>query len=130
MKFDPSVIESFARDLYRRASKIVIQYGLLFALLSLPCSALIYYFVAASVAHEFGTYIYVATGVLFMLVGIAVGSEKAFSLRLQAQTALCQVQIERNTRIAAELASASAKVQMLSLEATHLAPAARAAEVG
>jgi hypothetical protein len=37
-------------------------------------------------------------GGICMLVGGLVGSERAFALRLMAQTALCQVQIERHTR--------------------------------
>lgn len=32
------------------------------------------------------------------LIGYAIGTEKAFQLKLQAQTALCQVKIEENTR--------------------------------
>jgi hypothetical protein len=32
------------------------------------------------------------------LVGYVVGSERAFQLKLQAQTALCQVKMEENTR--------------------------------
>ena len=32
------------------------------------------------------------------MMGAALGRTKGFSLKLQAQTALCQVQIERNTR--------------------------------
>ena len=34
-------------------------------------------------------------------LGVVVGSNRAFALRLMAQTALCQMQIERNTRPAA-----------------------------
>jgi hypothetical protein len=37
-----------------------------------------------------------------LLVGVTafrMGQEKAFALRLQAQTALCQLQIEANTRM-------------------------------
>lgn len=36
--------------------------------------------------------------VLFGLLGWALGRERAFVLKLQAQTALCQTQIELNTR--------------------------------
>jgi len=34
-------------------------------------------------------------------LGAVVGNNRAFALRLMAQTALCQMQIERNTRPAA-----------------------------
>lgn len=70
----------------------------------------------------------VVTTVLCALIGWSVGSDKAFALRLQAQILLCQLQIERNTRAALVVGSASAKANLLSLEATHLAPAASAAE--
>lgn len=33
-----------------------------------------------------------------IVLGALVGNSRAFALRLQAQTALCQVQIEENTR--------------------------------
>lgn len=39
----------------------------------------------------------VVTIVLGGVLGYASGQAKAFELRLQAQTALCQVSIERNT---------------------------------
>lgn len=43
----------------------------------------------------------VGGGILGTLIGWAVGNDKAFDLRLQAQMALCQAQIEANTRTAA-----------------------------
>jgi hypothetical protein len=40
-----------------------------------------------------------ALGALLLgALGFKVGQQKAFALRLQAQVALCQVQIEANTR--------------------------------
>jgi hypothetical protein len=42
------------------------------------------------------------------VLGGIVGSERAFALRFAAQQALCQVQIERNTRGAAGAARAGA----------------------
>ena len=47
---------------------------------------------------NFGT-IALVVAVVGALLGYAVGSERAFALRLMAQTALCQLQIERNTRL-------------------------------
>jgi hypothetical protein len=38
------------------------------------------------------------------VIGYFIGTERAFVLRLQAQIALCQVQIERNTRSSAHFA--------------------------
>ena len=38
---------------------------------------------------------------LLGIIGLGQGLERGFVLRLQAQTALCQMQIERNTRAGA-----------------------------
>ena len=91
--FDPSVIQVFAEELYKRARTIVIFYGV----------------VAGLVGGVLGVFVGQAAGVgavvggpallvLAALVGATAGQEKAFALKLQAQTALCQVAIERNTR--------------------------------
>ena len=42
----------------------------------------------------------VIAAVLVGIVGYLIGTGKAFKLRLEAQLALCQVQIEENTRAA------------------------------
>ena len=42
-----------------------------------------------------------ALAVFGLGIGVAFGLEKAFLLKLQAQTALCQLQIEANTRAGA-----------------------------
>jgi len=92
--FDPTVIQQFAEALYRRAGTIVVFYAFLVAVLG----------------GGLGLFLGQATGlgpgpgalamlVLGALLGAALGREKAFALKLQAQTALCQVQIEKNTRI-------------------------------
>jgi hypothetical protein len=40
-----------------------------------------------------------AAGVIALgVIGLMIGQARAFALRLQAQVALCQVEIERNTR--------------------------------
>ncbi len=128
MKYDAAIIETFARGLYRRASRIVLRYALSFALAGFGISQIVYYFLPGRVAANLGWYIVAAITAIFTLIGAAVGNEKAFNLRLQAQLVLCQVQIERNTRASAELASATMKIQKFSMEATHLEPAALAAD--
>ncbi len=37
-------------------------------------------------------------GVILGIFGYSMGTQKAFQLKLQAQTAICQVQIEKNTQ--------------------------------
>ena len=92
--FDPSVIQEFAEALYRRAGTIVFFYAVLVAILGGGVGLVL------GQATGLGP----APGALAMLVlgallGAALGRDRAFALRLQAQTALCQVQIEKNTRI-------------------------------
>lgn len=86
--YDPSVIQEFADKLYARANSIVASYTVLGALLGGAGGFAATQEVALSVA-----------GVCFGgLLGFMAGREKAAALKLQAQTALCQIQIEENTR--------------------------------
>jgi len=92
--FDPSVIQEFAEALYRRAGTIAFFYAFLVAILGGGLG-----FVAGQATSLGAGPGALAMLVLGALLGAALGREKAFALRLQAQTALCQVQIEKNTRI-------------------------------
>ena len=102
VKYDETVIQSYADSLYGRAKWIVVQYALVGALLAGAVGALL-----AGIAlgdrqtHFDGTSALIA-GFLAGLVGTALGATsgvaRGASLRLEAQTALCQAQIERNTR--------------------------------
>ena len=85
--YNPEVIQEFADKLYSRADAIVIGWTAIGALGG---------FVLGSLMGGGGIR-------LFMLfaggaIGYAIGLQRAFLLKLQAQEALCQVQIERNTR--------------------------------
>jgi hypothetical protein len=93
--YDESVIVSFAERLYRRAASMVAAYALFGALVS----ALIGVGLGFAIkTPELIKGIAVVVGLLGTVIGAMVGSERAFTLRLLAQQALCQVQIERNTR--------------------------------
>lgn len=90
--YDTNIIDEFATQLYRQADSIVASYTLL--------GALVGGLVGYMVGNSFGAGSPAA--VVFALVCAAVGyglaQPRAFLLRLQAQQALCQVQIEKNTR--------------------------------
>jgi uncharacterized membrane protein HdeD (DUF308 family) len=95
--YDESVIQQFAERLYKRASTIVLTYAFLGLLLGAGG--------AIPVVAMFGSHgsnsvnvLYVVLGLIGFAIGWALGTERAFALRLMAQTALCQAQIERNTR--------------------------------
>lgn len=88
MQYDAKVIVEFADKLYAKAKSIVAAYTLFGFLLGCLGGAAI---------NQTGGLGAVAALILGV-IGYAMGTDKAFQLRLQAQTALCQVQIEQNTR--------------------------------
>lgn len=92
-EYDPDVIHKFADRLYSRATSIVVTYTLTGALVGGGFGFTTTYYLSSSQAP-----IFIVLGLLLLgALGYAIGSERAFLLRLQAQTALCQVQIEQNT---------------------------------
>lgn len=85
--YDPAVIRAFAQDLYDRASTIVAVNTV----------------IGVIVGGIVGKFAFGNLGVIILAglggaIGYFIGSQKAFQLKLQAQTALCQVEIEHNTR--------------------------------
>jgi len=95
VKYDADIIVAFAARLYKQASSIVAAYKVLGALLGLLGGGA----AAALVRQENSMVMLAAVGALIAgAVGYIRGQERAFTLRLNAQTALCQVQIEQNTR--------------------------------
>lgn len=130
MKFDSTIIESFARRLYARASWVVLRYWFLYTMVGGIAAATCYYYLPAQVAQNLGAFIVLGTLVCFGLVGIAVGNEKAFRLRLQAQMALCQIQIERNTRAAAAIDSVADAAAPRPQAAVHMKPTVGATGLG
>ena len=97
--YDPEVIQSFADDLYVKAASIVRSYTIVAGF----CGALIGAGGGFAVAGQggpsesplFGGLLLCALGAA---MGYSAGQQKAAGLRLRAQTALCQVAIEQNTR--------------------------------
>jgi hypothetical protein len=106
--YDPKVIEQFAEKLYRKASafvagSIVIGASLGSAFGAVPLTSL-------GAAWPIPSYLGFATlllgGLLGGLVGYVIGDTRSFGYRLQAQSALCQLQSERNTAVLARAVSA------------------------
>jgi hypothetical protein len=95
IRYDAAIIKTFATRLYERARAIVVIMAVVGGL------------VGASTAGAGGAVLgHGWLGALFGLavggvVGYLVGQHMAFGLKLQAQVALCQVQIEENTRAGA-----------------------------
>jgi hypothetical protein len=111
-KYDPQVIQEYSDELYRKARKIVvwntINSALLVAILGAVLGTSLLTVVAGQRVSSLITSPLAASGMVAVLgiVGAIIGafngyhsgSAKAFELKLTAQTALCQKQIELNTR--------------------------------
>ena len=85
--YDPKIIQEFADRLYAKAKSIVRNYSIV-GILLLGFGGL---------ASQ-NPIIALIGAILGGLIGYAIGTEKAFQYRLQAQTALCQVEIESNSQ--------------------------------
>ena len=90
--FDKEIIQTFADALYTKAETIVFVYTALGAVLGLFSMAFI---------GSKG----IILALIFAGMGWWLGSSKAFALKLQAQMALCQVEIAENTKRTAAIAT-------------------------
>jgi outer membrane lipoprotein SlyB len=98
IEYDAEIIKTFATRLYIKAQQLVrtatvagVFFGLIFG-------------GGAGASVDLGLLGAFVLGAIGGVVGYLVGQAWAFNLRLQAQVALCQVQIEANTRAAAVFA--------------------------
>jgi len=106
--YDPDIIQKFVDRLYGRARTVVITStiggvlggGLIGFVLGLLFDSGSARLPTNLSLDELGTELIACLigAVLFGLIGFLAGRERAFLLRLQAQTALCQAKIEENTR--------------------------------
>jgi hypothetical protein len=109
-EYAPHVLQQFADQLYREAKWIVVitalRYGVVMLLLAMPALMVL------DPRARFAPFdspnmllVWLATGAAF-LAGLEAGRRKAFRLKLEAQKVLCNLQIERNTRLHHTSASA------------------------
>ena len=90
--YNKYVIQEFANKLYQKATWIIIKY----TVLGLIGGIIVGLFLNNMVqGKEYLLYISIFLG---GSSGYDRGTERAFVLKLQAQTALCQTEIEENTR--------------------------------
>ncbi len=93
VRYDASIIQTMADKLYAQARFIEIVWALIGLVLLGGVGA-----AAGAAVDDSMTMIAGGIGaVLGAIGGFNHGRAKAFTLRLTAQTALCQVQIEKNT---------------------------------
>lgn len=98
--YDAAIIRKFANMLYRQATLVVITNTLIGA--AIGCGIYILLMILGSIASmgsargsDDGIIIGAAIG---GAIGFWQGLQKAYWLKLHAQVALCQVEIEHNTR--------------------------------
>lgn len=87
VQYDPKIIQQAADGLYAQARSITLT--------ALVAGAAIGALGGYAIGKEFGALV---AGVVGAFAGVAIARQRAFVLQLQAQTALCQMEIERNTR--------------------------------
>lgn len=96
--YNPSIIRSFANELYKQSSIIVLQHTIsgviVGSILGLIISSMLQIIVLP---------LAVIGGIVGGFLGSILGNAKAFMLKLQAQLALCQVEIEKGIRELNEL---------------------------
>lgn len=114
-QYEPKIIYKFATNLYSRAQILVLVYTLIGVLIggcfgkaysaytevtASPSNVLLSSFgLGQTVQPITPTTNWTLIGILVVgLIGFWSGWNKAFILKLQAQTALCQAKIEENTR--------------------------------
>jgi len=103
-EYDPRVIEQFAENLYRKASAFVVGSVAIGASLGAAFGAVPLTSLGASwpVPSSFGFATMLVGGIFGCAIGYVIGDTRSFGYRLQAQTALCQLQAERNTALLAK----------------------------
>ncbi len=89
VSYDAQVIYQFADRLYRQANQAIASSTIIGVLIGLAIG----YYLQKSLS------LYALVGAVVLgLIGFVLGTQRAFALKLQAQTALCQVKMEENTR--------------------------------
>src|SRR5437773_442111 len=108
-QYDEQVLQTYADRLYRQATWIVIKYaivGIGLGVLIGYAPMVTWYWRQISQSPPDTTGAMVVCALLLGLIFSFIGDSRAFEYKLRAQTALCQMQIERNTRRTIEQARA------------------------
>lgn len=100
--YDSTLTQNLANRLYAEADTVVIRYTVIGA----ACFAGLFYFGASLGSNAILSFTLtpnkaVGIGLLLgVVIGFIAGQRKSYRLMLAAQLALCQIQIEKNTRSA------------------------------
>jgi hypothetical protein len=96
--FDPAIIERYVENTYRKASAVFIGSVVAGVMIGAAFGATPLTSLGASwpIPKMFGFATMLVGAIVGGVIGYIVGDTRAFLCRLQAQTALCQVQTERH----------------------------------
>jgi len=94
-QYNPEIIRTFANRLYARAAMSTLVSTVLGVLIGMVAAPFILQSLPVALAIRCPEW---AVMVVLGLIGLGQGLERGFLLKLQAQNALCQLEIERNTR--------------------------------
>lgn len=98
--YQPEIIKSFAERLYKKADSIEALYSLAGLLIGVVL------FVGGAGASRadggVNLFMAIAGGILGVYIGKQIGISRAIQYRIEAQKALCFVQIEKNTKATTE----------------------------
>jgi hypothetical protein len=121
--YDPYVIEKFAASLYGKAISSQRGSVAVGALLGACFGGVPLTSLGASwpIPHSFGFATLLAGAIVGGIIGFVIGDARSFGYKLQAQAALCQVEIQRNTQ---------ASVHATLVHAAAVAPEPLPARVG
>lgn len=96
-EFDASILQRFADQLYSKADTIVVLCVFFWGFVGLAGGGFLGVRMAGA---KDGAILGMAMGSLLGgFIGYAIGTARAFKLRLLAQQTLCQMAIERNTQL-------------------------------
>src|ERR687885_242966 len=115
LRYDASIIEQFARNLYRKAELVTTGSIVAGSVIGAAFGAVPLTSLGESwpISRTFGFATFMLGGLVGAAVGYVIGDARAFGYRLHAQVAICQIEIERTTsetaRAVAALAAASAR---------------------
>ena len=94
-KYDPAVLQEYADSLYTQARWVTIRYAILAGMIGLAVAGMLQYYAKN---NDIPDTAFLILGGFGALIGGLIGQRKGFEYRLEAQTVLCQMQTEINTR--------------------------------
>jgi glycerol uptake facilitator-like aquaporin len=101
--FDPRIIEAFAENLYKKAASFLVGSVVFGVVMGMSFGAVPLTSLGENwpIPSMLGFATMMLGGVLGGVIGYVVGDTRAFGYKLQAQGALCQLEVERNSAEAA-----------------------------